>query len=279
MKIDIFKYLKPIFLLFVSTAVLSSCLLDDDETDFGTGPDFITFARTEVTAPFETDGEAKTYNLTIDLRGPGRETFKGDITVNIEIDNNKTTAVDGVNYSLPTTSVVLNEENEYSTTIPVTIFTAGIQAPEEKVLAFNITTISSDSNKLVISDTGKTSVVNISYICFADLNGTYIMTNSVCDPQVSGITITKNEEGGWDLSTADGGLLQYCTSNSGLVNSGSIIIVCGEVLASDDLSFCGNYGIGCITGGTWDENSGTLTLQHNDALFGYGDYTSTYIKQ
>lgn len=259
----------------------TSCdaILDDEETDFGNGPDFIGFTTSAVTAPVEVDGEEHSYNAQIHLFGPGSETFGEEITVTYAIDAESTTAQEGVHYSLGGgNTVTLTPENDYSAVIPVTIFTEGLEPPVEETLTFVITEFSTSSNKdVVISDTGDELAVAISYICFADLTGTYTMTNSVCSAEVTDVTITKNDDGGWDLSTADGGLLQYCTSNTGLVNDGSIIVVCGEIRPASP-SFCGSNGIGCITGGSWDAETGTLTLQHNDTFFGVGNYTSSYVR-
>jgi|SRR5690606_30794152 len=120
---------------------------------------------------------------------------------------------------------------------------------------------------------------NLAVNCFADLSGTYSVTNSVCGTGSSGtippINITQTPDGNWKLDTADGGLLQYCSSNTSLVNGGTISVICGEVMpASPD--FCGSNGIGCITGGTWDQETGVLVLELNDTFFGHGDYTATY---
>lgn len=261
---------------------LCSCdaILDQDETDFGNGPDFIGFSSASVTAPFATDGQTKLYNSNVRLFGPGLNNYRGDVMVTVAIDPTKTTAVEGVNYTLDgSLTVTLNESNNYTASIPVTVLTEGIEAPVVESLVFMITDFSTTATEpLIISDTAKETNINIRYICFADLSGTYTMTNDYCDPQVEGMTITSNDDGGWDLSTADGGLLQYCTPNTGLVNAGSIIEVCGDILPSSSFGFCGSNGIGCITGGTWDAESGTLTLQHNDTFFGVGAYTSTYTR-
>ncbi|SHJ75141.1 hypothetical protein [Pseudozobellia thermophila] len=125
---------------------------------------------------------------------------------------------------------------------------------------------------------------NLIVNCYADLSGTYTVTNSVCGEGSSGtipsVTITETPDGSWQLETADGGLLQYCTSNTGLVNGGIISVICGEVSSSSsDTDFCPDYGIGCITGGTWDQETGVLELQLNDDFFGNGDYTATYVRQ
>lgn len=270
---------------FIAVAVLAlslgSCdtILDDEITDFGTGPDFVGFTRSTATAPVEVDGTTKEYNATITLFGPGLFEFTEDVTVTYEVDQANSSAQAGVHYDLGSgNTVTLTKENEYTATVPVTIYTEGVEPPVLETLALEITDVSTSAPDVIISDTGDSLIIDISYICFADLSGTYTMTNSVCDAEVTDVTITANDDGGWDLSTADGGLLQYCTSNTGLQNNGSIIVVCGEVLANSDFGFCGSNGIGCITGGAWDAETGILTLKHNDTFFGVGGYTSEYVR-
>ncbi len=121
---------------------------------------------------------------------------------------------------------------------------------------------------------------SISVACAADLSGTYLMTNSVCTSEVM-VTITGNPDGSWYASTADGGLLQFCSSNPTLENNGTFSVSCGAVQPSGDLAFCPGYGIGCILGGTWDESTGTLNMTHGNGFFSWADaeYTSTYIRQ
>lgn len=118
-------------------------------------------------------------------------------------------------------------------------------------------------------------VLNCSY----DLTGTYTMTNTVCASVVT-VNITQNADGTWYVDQADGGLLQFCSSNTTLTNQGSFAVSCGGVvLPSSDVRFCGGYGIGCIQGGTWDGN--TLILQNGNDFFSWADssYTSTYVRQ
>ena len=261
---------------------LSSCdaLLDDEVTDYGTGPDFVGFTRSSVTAPFEVDGTTKTYNAVIDLFGPGSEFFTEDVIVTFEVDGANTSAEEGVQYDIQGgNTVTLSEANNYTASIPITVYTEGVEPPTEETLALTITNLeSAATDPIIISENDDQLLIILSYICFADLSGTYTMTNSVCGAEVTDVTITANEDGGWYLSTADGGLLQYCTSNTGLQNDGVIIEVCGEIVPSDDVAFCGSNGIGCITGGTWDAEAGVLTLEHNDTFFGVGNYTSQYVR-
>ncbi|HLV15423.1 MAG TPA: hypothetical protein VKY41_09600 [Xanthomarina sp.] len=123
--------------------------------------------------------------------------------------------------------------------------------------------------------------VTLTINCAYDLTGTYTMTNSVCtNPQT--VAISKNPDGTWYLETADGGLLQFCSANTTLQNDGSISVGCGGVVnqVGDGPTFCGSNGIGCITGGSWDQDTGILTLEHSDDFFSWsgGTYTSTYTR-
>lgn len=132
-------------------------------------------------------------------------------------------------------------------------------------------------------DMGRFSLtINCSY----DLAGTYLMSNDVCNnPQT--VTISQNSDGTWYASTADGGLLQFCSSNTGLQNDGSFAVGCGGVVdataTAGGPAYCsgGGYGIGCIAGGTWDQEAGILKLDHTNAFFTWasGEYTSTYVRQ
>jgi hypothetical protein len=120
--------------------------------------------------------------------------------------------------------------------------------------------------------------------CSYDLNGTYTMTNSVCSASVT-VAISQNSDGTWYAETADGGLLQFCSTNTTIQNDGSFAVGCGGVVTAIEggPAYCegGGYGIGCITGGTWDQENGVLNLEHSDVFFSWsgGTYTSTYVRQ
>ncbi|MBC9797637.1 hypothetical protein [Sinomicrobium weinanense] len=131
----------------------------------------------------------------------------------------------------------------------------------------------------VLYYTSSIGTFNLTLNCSYDLAGTYTMSNTICDnPQT--VTISLNADGTWYASTADGGLLQFCTSNTSLQNDGNFSVICeGIVPPSDDVAYCPDFGIGCITGGSWDQENGILILEHNDDYFDNGAYTSTYVRQ
>lgn len=131
------------------------------------------------------------------------------------------------------------------------------------------------------------AALNVQVSCLSDLTGTYSVTNTSCpgDPDFPFlVTITKNPDGSYHLSSADGGFLHRCTANTTLINAGNIVEQCGSILASDDLDFgsiTGTYDIGDITGGTWDAENGILTLKHKQTFFATrpAEWTSTYVRQ
>lgn len=126
--------------------------------------------------------------------------------------------------------------------------------------------------------------VSLTINCSYDLTGQYTMTNSVCGISQT-VGISQNPDGTWYLETADGGLLQFCSTNSTIQNDGSIAVGCGGVVTAvaGGPGYCegGGYGIGCITGGSWDQDAGILIMEHTDAFFSWsgGTYTSQYVRQ
>lgn len=270
-----------LLLAVVMSMTFTSCLVDNEvySDQFAEGPNLVGFEAASKNVPMEVDGETHDVQIPIQLIGPTSAQITEPIQVKVSVVAEETTAQEGVHFSLESSTITLSPEDNYVGQLPISIITAGITPPESYVLTLKVESLTTSADNIVINGKSGTTALSIQYLCSTDLSGTYVMTNSVCDPQVSGITISKNDDGSWYLSTADGGLLQYCTSNTGLVNDGNIIVVCGEVLPTDDVAFCGSNGIGCITGGTWDEATGTLTLTHNDSYFGVGDYTSTYVRQ
>lgn len=153
------------------------------------------------------------------------------------------------------------------------------------VFSFQTEIIMKDGRSLV----NAAAVLNVQISCLADLSGDYLVTNTSCpaDPDFPlAVTITKNSDGSYEVSQADGGFLNRCTGNTapGFANVGNIVEQCGTILPSTDLAYGsagGVYDIGDITGGTWDDASGTLILHHTQSFFATrpSEWTSTFIRQ
>lgn len=270
-----FKYILTVF----SFIFLTSCLVDDEavsDDNVGT-PNFVGFGSASLNVSATADGNEAYASIPLKVEGPTYLNITQDVEVNVEIDPSST-AVAGTHFELSSTTVTLTPDNNLIGTLPLTIITAGISAPDSATLVLNITSASGGASEF--HGNKKQVTININYLCYVDLSGTYAMSNSLgCGTQM--VDIIDNGDGTWYLTTADGGLLQYCSSNSTLQNDGSIIVNCGTVLPSNDWGFCDSNDIGCITGGNWDDATGTLTMTHTDSFFSWsgGSYTSTYVRQ
>lgn len=158
----------------------------------------------------------------------------------------------------------------------------GVDANDLRIgdkITYKVITLKANGDKFYFdANMGEFSVtLNCSY----DLAGSYTMTNSVCGSEET-VVISQNTDGTWHLTHADGGLLNFCSSND-IKNPGDIAVSCGGTVEHIGVAYCegGNYGIGCIAGGIWNQDSGTLVLDNTNAFFGWADaeYTSTYVKQ
>lgn len=151
------------------------------------------------------------------------------------------------------------------------------------VIQFQTDIIMKDGRTLV--NTG--AALNIQVSCVADLTGTYTVTNTSCpsDPDFPfDAVITKNADGSYHITSADGGFLHRCTGNTTLLNPGDIVEQCGTILPSTNLEYgsqSGSYDIGDITGGTWDAANGILILNHTQSFFATrpSEWTSTYVRK
>lgn len=192
------------------------------------------------------------------------KSFKGQT-----VEVTSVSASEGVNIQLTQVSEFLSGFSE--------ITAADLRVGD--MILFYTETVMKDGR--VLRDKASDLGVNVS--CLADLSGTYMATNDFCAPTPFEVTITKNPDGSYYLTSADGGFLSKCTSNTTLLNPGTIVEQCGEILPSTDLDFGtdGGYGIGDITGGSWDAENGILTMDHTDEFFDGGpfEWTSTYVRQ
>lgn len=274
------KTIELIILLIVVSISITSCLLDDKAlTDgFNDGPNFTTFTNFTQNLSAVANGDVYTFPINLEVQGPTVIDMTEDVIATISVEGTST-AVEGVHYTLDTNTVELLKGNNYIGQIPINVITEGLVAPLSVELVLSISFTSGSSNTI---SSIKTSTISIIYQCFADLSGTYMVTNDFCSPSFEA-TITANSDGSWHISSADGGFLHQCTGNAGLLNAGNISELCGEILPSTDLDYGTNagYGIGDILGGTWDPVTETLTMNHRDVFFGGGPYewTSTYVKQ
>ncbi|WP_242085755.1 hypothetical protein [Aestuariivivens sediminis] len=276
--------IKSIALLIALGVSFNSCLLEDDNLadTFDDGPNFTSFSNTNQTVSAVADGNIVTAKVNVELQGPNMVGFTEDVSLTIGVDAANTTAIEGVHYTLNTNSITLTAANNYIGTIPVSIITEGIDPPlpVAPILTLTFTGVTGTN----VINSGKDAKLTLIYQCFADLTGTYMVTNDWCPNSLrqNTTTITKNADGSWRFGTADGYWLDSCTGNAGLFNGGNVVELCGEILPTGDLDFgtVGGFGIGDILGGTWDAENGVITMQHIETFFNGGprEWTSTYTR-
>lgn len=275
-----FNLLFVLALSFLAT----SCLVDDEvATDsYSEGSNLVGFTSASRTLSGIADGSEYDFSVNLSLTGPTSETTQsGDIEVMVSVDP-ASTAIEGTHFVLPSTTTTLTKDGNYIGSLPITLITTGIVPPlaENPVLILNVEDV--NGNNVIVNGRTGTVTLTIIYQCFADLGGTYSVTNDFCAPNFT-TTIAPDGSGGWLIGSADGGFLHQCTSNTSLLNPGNIVELCGDILPSTALQFGsdGGYGIGDILGGTWDQDAGILTMQHQDVFFNGGPYnwTSVYTRQ
>jgi len=274
--------IKSFILLTIMSLTVTSCLIEDENlTDtFNDGPNFSNFSVFTRNLSAVADGNDISASVVVELQGPTVNKISEDVTVSISVDPSST-AIEGVHFRLNATSVTLTKNNNFIGHIPFTIITEGIVPPLDvaPIIVFKIAETSGVGNIISSSKTAKFSII---YQCFADLTGTYSVTNDFCS-SIFTTTITKNSDGSWRVGALDGGFLHTCTSNTTLINGGNMVELCGKILPTGDLDFGTNagFGIGDVLGGTWNSDTGVLVLQNQDTFFSGGPYmwTSTYIRQ
>lgn len=175
------KFIKNGLVLGLCGLTMSSCLLDDEKTDFGQGANLVGFANSSLTVRAQASGDEVSSQIPIRVIGPTVKDFRGDITVTVEVDPTST-AVEGVNFRLDSNTLTLtpNGGDLYEGNLPITILTDGIATPVDvaPVLKLSITQLSSEGN-VVINGKTKNVSASIAYTCpfnIADYEGTYMAT-------------------------------------------------------------------------------------------------------
>lgn len=274
--------MKRINYLILATLVALTTSCVDDTTDIdaitgGTNVAGFLSGSASVSAVAGGEETSFTKEITVAIVGPSVESVNGTVTATVAVNEELTTAEAGVHYTLDQTSFTIEPGDNGFSTFSFTMLTDGIEPPlaANPVLALDVTQTTGD-NKVVAS--GTTIKINMLYLCFADLSGTYSVTNDFCSPTFTA-TITPNPDGSWYSTVADGGFLHTCTSNTTLLNWGSFNEVCGVIQPSTDLRY-GSLPIGTILGGTWDQENGIIQMDHEEAFFTNGPYSwsSTYTR-
>lgn len=274
---------------FVIGGLLALLSCSDDETlvdQIKSSPNLVGFHTSSQALSGLADGSEYDFLIPVKLFGPTASEMKGSVTMTVSVDESST-AVEGTHFRLDSKELVLSEDGDFLGSLPITLLSEGVVAPlaETPQIVLKVSQVSGSGNVVASS---KPITLNLFYLCPHDLSGDYLVT--IDHPRCTGatygpnfpyaVTISENADGSWHLSSADGGFLNRCTGNSSLINSGNIVVLCGEVQFSNDLDY-GSLDIGTITGGTWDEATGTLTLDHKQTFTPNwpSNWTSIYVRQ
>jgi hypothetical protein len=182
------------YLIFIlSVVILSSCL---DQTtnwdDNATGLNLAGFESTTSALNFVSDGNEYIFTFRMKLTGPTSKEVKNPITVTVGVDQDamdaiaaanptKIAAVEGENYRLDQTEIVLDPNNNFLNLFPVTVLTAsnaGITDPLDKtpVLVLKVTQVTGDPS---VTNHGKSNVIDLNYGCDSNLDGSYTVDISI----------------------------------------------------------------------------------------------------
>lgn len=266
------RYLIQLCFAALAATFLASCegeIGSDEPLDFNTGINAVSFGTASTSAQVVSDGEVKVYNAKIQLMGPSVENVTQDITVNVSIDKDASTAVEGTHYMpLEETSVTLTNENNYLSVIPIRIITNGITPPltDTPTLVLNIDNITGGSSNVVLSGNHQTVAIDIEYLCFSDLTGVYTINyTSGAQPH----TVTEISDGLYECDYFPGFPTDPTTAFT-------FKDVCGELTMLD-------WGYTNVIEGTGHVDPGTGDIIWDDVtvegVAGYENLSWTMVKQ
>jgi hypothetical protein len=268
------KSIIPAFILML----LFSCNKDDTNLERILPTPILEFVAESNTVSHISDGSSYQDQVVIRLANSDVYFFDESIEFTIRVDEQNSTAIEGVDFNFTSSpyTFTFNSDNNFTQNIPIEILT------EEAYTSFTkeITFIAE-----VIDNSIQTSgIFTINYQCFVDLTGTYTVANDVCgtllNPFNQNVTITFADNGKWHLDSVDGTFLINCTSYMG-PSYGYIEVNCGVVDPSDDIfANSTTYLIGNVLGGSWDQETGVLEMNHSQNFFPWAptNWNSRYVR-
>lgn len=173
------KNLKYILIFILSLGIFNSCLVED-ESDIDandSGYNLAAFNLGSKTVAGISDGSEYTFYVDLRLVGPTYMDVNNDITVEIGV-HESSTAIAGKHFRIDDPTVVLQADQNHLAKFEFTMLTDGIFAPlaEAPVLVLEMLSATGDEN---VTNTGKLINITLSYQCFSDLAGDYIVEVSI----------------------------------------------------------------------------------------------------
>lgn len=167
-------------ILFVSL-LFTSCLVDDEapSDNNDTGPNLAGFSDASANLGGIANGDTYTFDLRVQVKGPGITMMNEDVTMTVAPDPSST-AIEGVNFEFPSSSITLSKSNNYLGFLPITMLTEGIVAPlaESPVLYLAVTSASGGN----VVNNGQLLRVNFNYLCNSALAGDYAVEMHYINP-------------------------------------------------------------------------------------------------
>ncbi len=280
------KRIYLLLLIIFGIASLPSCLVEDEvpSGDNDKGPNLAGFERSSMTMGGVSNGDSYDFEILCKVFGPTSMDINSDVTITVEPDLSST-AVEGLHYEFPSTSLTLKAEDNLLARLPITMLTEGIDAPldETPVLVLNVNTVSGDGTVIA---SGKPLTITLNYLCFSDLSGEYdaTMLYTAYDGSTSTIEFTDvfTETGAGEYRTSEVG---HWIGGLGVGTPGftfndvcNVITIPGQNL----VDYYGNWVEGTATG-IVDKETNTMTIDYSICYPQGSDncryYSVTYVKK
>ena len=169
------KIIKITFLFLLSLS-LTSCLVNDTDPteEFDQGANVVGFTSSTMAFSGVANGDEYQSVINFEVKGPTASDYTESINATISVDP-ASTAVEGVNFRLDSSTITLDADGGYTGSLPITLITEGIVAPlaESPTLVLAVTSVNGETNLL---PNGLNLTVTLNYLCFSNLAGTYDVT-------------------------------------------------------------------------------------------------------
>ena len=281
------KTIKYLLIFILGVTSLGSCLVDDTEPSDGNDatPNIAGFVASSTSFGGISNGNEYEFSVDMQVKGPTYMDLSGDVTVTIGVDPSST-AIEGTHFRLDQTSVTLPKSNNFIGTVPVTMLTDGILAPLASNPVLNLKVMAADGSGNVVNN-GKLLSINLNYLCFSNLSGTYnaTMLYTAYDGSTSTITFTDTwtETGVGEYRTSEVG---HWIGGLGVGTPGMTVVdICNEISINGQnlVDYYGNWVDDLGIHGSVDPVTGTITVDYS-ICYPAGDsncryYSVTYERQ
>ena len=283
------KYLL-IFVLSVSTFISCSDIIDDTERTEGydEGPNLIGFTTAETNVSGISNGNEYVFDLPMSGTGPTIMDANEDVTVNISVDPTST-AIEGTHFMLSEDTVTFEAGNNYINDLPITMLTEGIVAPLDMnpYVILNVSEVNSSGNFVNNGRTGKIKV-NLLYLCFSNLSGTYDVEMRYVNPDAGTDTMhygvdTINETGDGTYRTEAAGHWEVDGGPGAIGGTAGFDFtdVCNDITipAQNLVDLYSNIVEGVAGESHVDPDTGIITFQYTICAGYCREYWVTYTPQ